>query len=80
MGYLIDVYREKVAPEKNIGKLALFISFFPTIVQGPIGRFQHLSKQLFEGNDFSYERTKFGVQLMLWGHSRNWSLPTELLY
>ena len=67
MGYLIDVYREKVAPEKNIGKLALFISFFPTIVQGPIGRFQHLSKQLFEGNDFSYERTKFGVQLMLWG-------------
>lgn len=67
MGYLIDVYREKTAPEKNIGKLALFISFFPQIVQGPIGRFQNLSKQLFEGNSFSYERTKFGVQLMMWG-------------
>ena len=67
MGYLIDVYREKVVPEKNIGKLALFISFFPSIVQGPIGRFQTLSEQLFRGNHFSYERTKFGVQLILWG-------------
>ncbi len=67
MGYLIDVYREKVKPEKNLGKLALFISFFPQIVQGPIGRFQSLSEQLFRPNVFSYERTKFGVQLMLWG-------------
>ena len=67
MGYLIDVYREKVAPERNIGKLALFISFFPSIVQGPIGRFQTLSEQLFRGNSFSYEQAKFGVQLMLWG-------------
>ena len=39
MGYLIDVYREKVEPERNLAKLALFISFFPQIVQGPIGRF-----------------------------------------
>lgn len=67
MGYLIDVYREKVIPERNIGKLALFISFFPTIVQGPIGRFSALSTQLFTGNDFSYQKAKFGVQLMLWG-------------
>ncbi len=67
MGYLIDVYREKVVPEKNIGKLALFITFFPSIVQGPIGRFGQLAKQLFEGNDFSYDNVKYGVQLMLWG-------------
>jgi len=67
MGYLIDVYREKVVPERNLAKLALFISFFPQIVQGPIGRFQQLSEQLFRANTFSYERVKFGVQLMLWG-------------
>lgn len=67
MGYLIDVYREKQQPERNFCKLALFISFFPQIVQGPIGRFHSLSEQLFRANAFSYTRVKFGVQLMLWG-------------
>lgn len=33
MGYIVDVYREKVAPEKNPLKLALFVSFFPQIIQ-----------------------------------------------
>lgn len=67
MGYLIDVYREKVEPERNFAKLALFISFFPQIVQGPIGRFHALAEQLYRPNEFSYERMKFGIQLMLWG-------------
>ena len=67
MGYLIDVYREKQEPERNFCKLALFISFFPQIVQGPISRFGTLAEQLFRANEFSYTRIKFGVQLMLWG-------------
>lgn len=67
IGYLIDVYREKYAPEANLFKVALFISFFPQIVQGPIARFQTLGEQLFRHNTFSYTRVKFGVQLMLWG-------------
>lgn len=67
MGYLIDVNREKYPPEKNLFKFALFVSFFPQIVQGPIGRFQTLSEQLYRPNEFSYTRAKFGVQLMLWG-------------
>lgn len=67
MGYLIDVYREKQEPERNFCKLALFISFFPQIVQGPIGRFQTLAEQLYRPNEFSYTRVKFGIQLMLWG-------------
>ena len=67
MGYLIDVYREKQEPERNFFKLALFISFFPQIVQGPISRFGTLAEQLFRPNEFSYTRIKFGVQLMLWG-------------
>ena len=37
MGYVLDVYREKVPAERNVGKLALFVSFFPQIIQGPIG-------------------------------------------
>ena len=53
MGYLIDVYREKQEPERNFFKLALFISFFPQIVQGPISRFGTLAEQLFRPNEFS---------------------------
>jgi len=45
----------------------LFLSFFPTIVQGPISRYQALSEQLTRPNGFSYERAKHGIQLMLWG-------------
>ncbi len=67
LAYLIDVYREKFEPERNLAKFALFISFFPQIVQGPIGRFSDLAEQLYRPNGFSYERVKFGVQLILWG-------------
>ena len=67
LAYLIDVYREKYEPERNPAKFALFISFFPQIVQGPIGRFPDLAAQLYRPNSFSYERVKFGIQLMLWG-------------
>lgn len=67
VAYLIDVYREKYEPERNFGKFALFISFFPQIVQGPIGRYNDLAEQLYRPNAFSFDRVKFGVQLMLWG-------------
>jgi len=68
MGYLIDVYRGKYQPEKNLAKLALFLSFFPQIMEGPIGRYNDLAKQLYESHDFDYDNAKFGLQLMLWGY------------
>lgn len=43
MGYVIDVYRGKAEAEKNIFKMALFTSFFPQLIQGPISRFGELS-------------------------------------
>ena len=51
MGYVLDVYREKVPAERNVGKLALFVSFFPQIIQGPIGVYDQLAHQLYA--DFS---------------------------
>ena len=66
-GYLIDVYRENVEAEKNPFKLALFISFFPQIVQGPIGEYDKLQNQLTEGHDISWVNFKLGAQLILWG-------------
>lgn len=66
-GYLIDVYRGKVQPERHFLKYALFVSYFPQMIQGPINRFQKLQPQLIGGNEFSADQIKYGVQLMLWG-------------
>ena len=68
MGYLIDVYRGKYAPDHNLFRFALFVSFFPQILQGPIGRYDRLASQLFSQRKFSLERVERGLQLMLWGY------------
>lgn len=68
MGYIVDVYREKVDPEKNPLKLALFVSFFPQIIQGPISFYDQLAHQLYEPHKFDFTRFKHGMQLILWGY------------
>lgn len=68
VSYVIDVYRGKYLPDKNIGRVALFVSFFPQIVEGPIGRYDDLAHQLYEPHKFDYKNAKFGIQLMLWGY------------
>ncbi len=67
MGYLIDVYNDKVEAEKNLGKFALFVSFFPQIIQGPISMYSQLAKQLYEPHDFDFTRFKHACELILWG-------------
>jgi len=67
MGYLIDVYRERVQPETNLFKFALFVSFFPQIIQGPISRFGDLSKTLYNGDSLKYESLKRGAGRVLIG-------------
>ena len=67
MGYLIDVYRGKTQAEKNLGKFALFVSFFPQILQGPISRFDQLAPTLFAEHAFDSRNVSFGLQRMLWG-------------
>jgi len=67
MGYLIDVYRTGIKPDRNIFKFALFVSFFPQLIQGPISRYSQLSKQLFEKHSFNIIRVKHGIMLILWG-------------
>lgn len=67
IGYLIDVGRGKLKAEKNVGKFALFTSFFPSIVQGPLFRFGDVGTQLQTPHSFDYQNVKFGAQLILWG-------------
>ncbi len=68
MGYLIDVYRGDVAAEHNILDYALFVSFFPQILSGPIGRAGKLLPQLKALPDADYERIRLGLFRMLWGY------------
>ena len=68
VGYLIDVYNGKVKAETNFAKFALFVSFFPQIIQGPISRFDQLAPQLYEGHSFDFDRMKSGLELTLWGY------------
>ncbi len=65
--YVIDVYRGKYPPTENFFKIALFLSFFPQIVEGPIGRYDLLGEQLYEGHKISYTDTTQGLQLIAWG-------------
>lgn len=67
MGYIIDVYWDKTAPQKNPLKFFLFVSFFPQIIQGPIGIYNDLAQQLYDGHALKYENIKYGFQLILWG-------------
>jgi len=67
MGYIIDVFQGKYASEKNPFKFALFVSFFPQVLQGPIGRFDKLACQFFEEHKFELKNIQFGLQLILWG-------------
>ncbi|MBR1497800.1 MAG: MBOAT family protein [Oscillospiraceae bacterium] len=68
VGYLIDVYWEKEEAEDNPLRLALFTSFFPLLVQGPICRFGQLKEGLFAPHAPEGRRIGFGLQRMLWGY------------
>jgi alginate O-acetyltransferase complex protein AlgI len=67
MGYVIDVYRGKFPAEKNIGTFALFVSFFPQLVAGPIARFNELGVQFHKRTFLTRENLIIGTRIALWG-------------
>lgn len=67
-GYVIDVYREKIGAERNLAKFALFVSFFPQIIQGPISFYDQLASQLYANHKFDYKNLKYGLELIVWGY------------
>ena len=67
LSYTMDVYRGEIYVEKNLAKYALFVSFFPQLVAGPIERSKNLLVQINEKHYFDYDRIKNGLLLMLWG-------------
>ena len=67
VGYLLDVYWGRTAAETNPAKYALFVSFFPQIVQGPIGRYGKLIGQLTAPQPFAGKNFRYGLWRILWG-------------
>lgn len=68
LSYTIDVYRDKIRPERHLGKFALYVSFFPQLIAGPIERADQLLPQL-QKNDQKFNPNQFkeGVILFFWG-------------
>ncbi len=65
--YLADVYSGKTKAQRNLGKFALFVSFFPQIVQGPIPRYGQLGPQLYVGHGFDETGFCKGLLRIVWG-------------
>lgn len=67
LSYTMDVYRDEIYAEKNFFRYALFVSFFPQLVAGPIERSKNLLRQLAVPQKFNFEEAREGLLLMLWG-------------
>lgn len=67
LSYSIDVYNGNQNPEHHLGYFALYVSFFPQLVAGPIERFSRLNPQLKKAHSFNYDNLKNGLRLILFG-------------
>ena len=68
LGYVIDVYNEEIPAEKNFGLVALFLSFFPLVLSGPIERAPNMLPQFKGKLIFNYYKLVKGLQWILWGY------------
>jgi len=67
LSYILDIYNNRIKPEKNIIDYAVFVSYFPLLVAGPIERATHLLPQIKKERTFNYKQATNGVFLILWG-------------
>jgi D-alanyl-lipoteichoic acid acyltransferase DltB (MBOAT superfamily) len=67
LSYVIDVYHDKIKPERNFIIYSLFVSFFPLLIAGPIERATHLLPQIQKKRTFNYTAATDGLRQLLWG-------------
>ncbi|MBB4806626.1 D-alanyl-lipoteichoic acid acyltransferase DltB (MBOAT superfamily) [Chryseobacterium defluvii] len=67
LSYVIDVYKKRIPAERNYVDYAVFVSYFPLLVAGPIERATHLLPQIQKKRTFDYEKAKDGMAQILWG-------------
>ena len=68
LGYSIDVYRGTTKVERDFPTYALFVSFFPQLVAGPIERSNNLLPQFQQRHQFNYDEVMNGIRMMVWGY------------
>ena len=67
LSYVIDIYKNRIKPERNFIDYSLFVSFFPLLVAGPIERATHLLPQILKKRQFDYSKAADGLRQILWG-------------
>lgn len=67
MSYVFDIYNDKIKPTSNFIDYAVFVSFFPLLVAGPIERASHLLPQVMKVRKFDYTQAMDGMRLIVWG-------------
>lgn len=67
LSYVLDIYNNKIKPEKNFVYYSVFVSFFPLLVAGPIERATHLLPQILKKREFDYNKAIDGLRQILWG-------------
>jgi len=78
VSYMLDVYWRKVKAESSFVSYAVFLSYFPHIVQGPIDRFKAVGPQINQGVKLSYQNITFGAQLTMWGFFKKMVIADRL--
>jgi alginate O-acetyltransferase complex protein AlgI len=67
LSYVIDIYKDRIKPERAFVAYSVFVSFFPLLVAGPIERATHLLPQILKPREFDYTRAVDGLRQILWG-------------
>lgn len=67
LSYVIDIYYKRIKAEKNVVDYALFVSYFPLLVAGPIERATHLLPEIKVKRTFNFEKAKEGIYQIIWG-------------
>ncbi len=78
LSYTVDTYKNNIAAEKSFINYALFVSFFPQLVAGPIEKSRDLLPQLSRFSKFDVERCKSGLYLILWGFFQKLFISNKL--
>jgi len=67
LSYVIDIYKNRIKPERNFINYSVFVCFFPLLVAGPIERATHLLPQILKKREFDYSKAVDGLRQILWG-------------
>lgn len=78
MSYLLDVYRGSIRADRSLARLAVYMSFFPVIMEGPICRYEQTAEQLWAGKSVTWHSLTFGIQRMLFGYFKKFLVADRL--